>query len=131
MCRVAGSLLGAPYNCPPAPYETAFLLDEYLRGRGVRYAIELVVSTPLPMTLPAAGPGNSQFVAEALKDWVIELLTGQRIQAIDVDTRIEYSTGGVRKSGGFSLSYSVVTTTLLGKVRLTKPQGVQSNRSTI
>jgi sulfide:quinone oxidoreductase len=94
MCRVAGSLLGAPYNCPPAPYETAFLLDEYLRGRGVRYAIELVVSTPLPMTLPAAGPGNSQFVAEALKDWVIELLTGQRIQAIDVDTRIEYSTGG-------------------------------------
>ena len=27
---------GAPFKCPPAPSEAAILLDEYLRGRGVR-----------------------------------------------------------------------------------------------
>jgi sulfide:quinone oxidoreductase len=42
------AVLGTPYKCPPAPYEAAFLLDEHLRGRGVRDAIELVVTTPSP-----------------------------------------------------------------------------------
>src|SRR5215213_4708503 len=69
------AILGAPYKCPPAPYEAAFLLDEHLRGRGVRDAIELVVTTPQPMTLPAAGSDISQFVADALKDRDIELRT--------------------------------------------------------
>jgi sulfide:quinone oxidoreductase len=40
------TILGAPYMCPPAPYGAAFLLDEHLRGRGLRDAIELVVTTP-------------------------------------------------------------------------------------
>jgi sulfide:quinone oxidoreductase len=81
------AILGAPYKCPPAPYEAALLLDEYLRGRDVRDAIELVVSTPQPMTLPAAGPEISHFVAKALKDRDIELRTEQSVQAIDVDSR--------------------------------------------
>jgi sulfide:quinone oxidoreductase len=81
------AILGAPYKCPPAPYEAAFLLDEHLRGRGVRDAIELVVTTPQPMTLPAAGPEISHFVAEALKDRNIELRTEQSVRAIDVDSR--------------------------------------------
>ena len=81
------AILGAPYKCPPAPYEAAFLLDEHLRGRGVRDAIELVVTTPQPMTLPAAGPEVSQFVADTLEDQGIELRTEQSVQAIDVDTR--------------------------------------------
>ena len=81
------TILGAPYKCPPAPYEAALLLDEHLRGRGVRDAIELVVTTPQPMTLPAAGPEISHFVAEALKDRDIELRTEQSVRAIDVDSR--------------------------------------------
>jgi sulfide:quinone oxidoreductase len=84
---LAVAILGAPYKCPPAPYEAALLLDEHLRGRDVRDAIELVVSTPQPMTLPAAGPEISHFVAEALKDRDIELRTEQSVQAIDVDSR--------------------------------------------
>jgi sulfide:quinone oxidoreductase len=73
------AILGAPYKCPPAPYEAAFLIDEHLRGRGIRDAIDLVVTTPQPMTLPAAGPKISQFVAGALKDQDIELRTEQRV----------------------------------------------------
>jgi sulfide:quinone oxidoreductase len=62
------AVLGAPYKCPPAPYEATLLLDEHLRGRGVRDSIELMVTTPQSITLPAAGPEISQFVADALKD---------------------------------------------------------------
>src|SRR5918999_5134373 len=89
------AILGAPYKCPPAPYEAAFLLDEHLRGRGVRDEIELVVSTPQPMTLPAAGPEASQFVAASLEDRGIELRTEQSVQSIDVDTRtVSFTDGG-------------------------------------
>jgi sulfide:quinone oxidoreductase len=89
------AILGAPYKCPPAPYEAAFLLDEHLRGRGVRDAIELVVTTPQPMTLPAAGAEVSQFVADTLEDQGIELRTEQSVQAIDVDTRkVSFADGG-------------------------------------
>jgi len=87
------AILGAPYKCPPAPYEAAFLLDEHLRGRGVRDAIELVVTTPQPMTLPAAGPEISRFVAEAIKDRGIELRTEQSVQAIDAST-VWFTDGG-------------------------------------
>jgi sulfide:quinone oxidoreductase len=89
------AILGAPYKCPPAPYEAAFLVDEHLRGRGVRDAIELVVTTPQPMTLPAAGSDISQFVADALEDRDIELRTEQSVQAIDVGTRtVSFTDGG-------------------------------------
>jgi sulfide:quinone oxidoreductase len=89
------TILGAPYKCPPAPYEAAFLLDEHLRGRGVRDAIELVVTTPQPMTLPAAGSDISRFVAEALEDRDIELRTEKRVRAIDVDTStVSFADGG-------------------------------------
>jgi sulfide:quinone oxidoreductase len=89
------AVLGAPYKCPPAPYEAAFLLDEHLRARGVRDAIELVVTTPQPMALPAAGAEISQFVADALKDRGIELRTEQEVQAIDADARtVSFADGG-------------------------------------
>jgi sulfide:quinone oxidoreductase len=87
------AILGAPYKCPPAPYEAALLLDEHLRDRGVRDAIELVVTTPQPMTLPAAGSDISQFVADALEDRDIELCTEQSVQAIDART-VSFTGGG-------------------------------------
>src|SRR3712207_5330942 len=89
------AILGAPYKCPPAPYEAAFLVDERLRGRGVRDAIEIVFTTPQPISLPAAGSDISQFVADALKDRDIELRTEQSVQAIDVGARtVSFAEGG-------------------------------------
>lgn len=32
--RVLVTVLGLPYVCPPAPYETAFLVEQHLRSRG-------------------------------------------------------------------------------------------------
>jgi sulfide:quinone oxidoreductase len=34
--KVLIAILGVPFKCPPAPYEGALLLHDYLAGRGVR-----------------------------------------------------------------------------------------------
>jgi sulfide:quinone oxidoreductase len=51
--RLAIGIFGAPYPCPPAPFELAMLLDERLRARGLDSAIE--VFSPLPLSLPILG----------------------------------------------------------------------------
>ena len=81
--RIAVSVLGGPYKCPPAPYEAAFLLDEPLRRRGVRDDVEVVVTTPLPATLPMAGPEVSGRVAAALSVRGIELRTEHTVAGLD------------------------------------------------
>ncbi len=53
--RIGIGILGAPYKCPPAPFEAAFLLDDLLRRRGVRDRVEVEVFTPQPSSLPVAG----------------------------------------------------------------------------
>src|SRR5215211_3151346 len=93
--RLVIAVLGAPYKCPPAPYEAAFLLDEKLRRGGVRDSIELVITTPQPITLPAAGAEISHFVADSLKDRGIDLRTEQSVQSIDTHNRTaSFAEGG-------------------------------------
>lgn len=78
-------VLGVPYKCPPAPYEAALLLDDHLRRRGVREQVQLLATTPQPMTMPGAGADISNFVADALTERGIELRTERSVQAIDAD----------------------------------------------
>jgi sulfide:quinone oxidoreductase len=90
--RVVISILGAPFRCPPAPYEAALLVDERLRERGVRDDVEVVIATPQPMTVPAAGPDASRFVAERLGERGIELLAEHAVEHIDADRQhIDFS----------------------------------------
>ncbi len=85
--RILISILGGPFQCPPAPYEAALLVDEQLRLRGVRDEVELAVSTPQPMTLPVAGPDASQYLAGHLGDRGIELLSAKKVTGVDGDAR--------------------------------------------
>lgn len=84
--RVVVSILGGPFKCPPAPYEAALLVDELLRGRGARDDVEVVLTTPQPMTLPAAGVDASRFVAGHLGDRGIELRERHRVVDVAPDT---------------------------------------------
>jgi len=45
-------VLGRLFKCPPAPYETAVLLHEYLTRRGVRAASTIHLVTPMPKPIP-------------------------------------------------------------------------------
>ncbi len=64
--RVAVAIASLPYKCPAAPYETAMLIDGYLRERGIRDASRIDVYTPEPLPLPVAGPYPGYAVAAEL-----------------------------------------------------------------
>jgi sulfide:quinone oxidoreductase len=64
---VVVAVLGAPYKCPPAPYEATLLIDDWLRRRGRRDRVEMVVFTAQPSALPVAGPEASARVAQTLE----------------------------------------------------------------
>ena len=97
--RVVVSILGGPHRCPPAPFEAALIVDERLRARGVRDDVEVVMSTPKPMTLPVAGVDASRYVADHLADRGIRLLVEHAVTDVDAtsqevvfgsDTRLGY-----------------------------------------
>lgn len=80
---VVVSILGAPFKCPPAPYEAALIVDERLRARGVRDRVDVVMTTPQPMTLPVAGVDASRYVASFLGEHDIELRSGRAVKEVD------------------------------------------------
>jgi sulfide:quinone oxidoreductase len=63
--RVAVGIFGAPYTCPPAPYELALLAQEAATSRGAE--LELTVFTPQPMSLPVLGATGCEVVEGRLK----------------------------------------------------------------
>jgi sulfide:quinone oxidoreductase len=50
--NVVIAVLGGFFKCPPAPYETAVLLHEYLSRRGVRDATTIHLVTPMAKPIP-------------------------------------------------------------------------------
>jgi sulfide:quinone oxidoreductase len=46
--RIAVAIGGIPYKCPPAPLEFTFMLEEYLRKRGLRERTKITYYSPLP-----------------------------------------------------------------------------------
>ena len=64
--RVVVSIASMPYRCPAAPYETAMLIDGYLRNRGLRDASTIDMYTPEPLPMPVAGPYIGHSVAAEL-----------------------------------------------------------------
>jgi sulfide:quinone oxidoreductase len=90
-----------PFKCPPAPYEYALLIDEILRERGVRDRVRVVLTTPEPHPMPAAGPRIGAVVASWMADRGVELHVEHRITSVDpVGRRITYESG-------FELDYAV------------------------
>jgi len=65
--RVAVLVTSLPYKCPAAPYETALLLDDYLRKRGIRERCELEVYTPETLPMGVAGTAMGKAVVGMLE----------------------------------------------------------------
>src|SRR5205823_5074013 len=81
------SILGVPFKCPPAPYEGAFLLHDYLVERGVRNEIEMQLISPMPSPIPVS-PQASEAIVGALKERDIGVRFGHRVHSIDPATKI-------------------------------------------
>ena len=79
--RLVIGIFGAPYPCPPAPFELAMLIDERLRARGIHGAIE--VFSPLPLSLPILGQEGCGSFESRLEDAGIAFLREHAATAVD------------------------------------------------
>lgn len=95
-------ILGAPYLCPPAPFEAALMVDEWLAANGRGDAVRVVVSTPAPLTLPVAGPDASRYLADQLTERGVTVLTEHPI------TEIDQSAGVTRFAEGRELDWDLM-----------------------
>lgn len=61
--NVVIAVLGGFFKCPPAPYETAFMLHDYLSRRGVRDASTVHLVTPMPKPIPISDETSDAIIA--------------------------------------------------------------------
>lgn len=85
--RVLIAILGVPFKCPPAPYEGALLLHEYLTDRGVRDATRIDVISPMESPIPVS-PETSEAIVRALGERDIGYTPGRRVHELDPDTHV-------------------------------------------
>ncbi|MCI0549330.1 MAG: NAD(P)/FAD-dependent oxidoreductase [Anaerolineae bacterium] len=64
--RLVIGIFGAPYKCPPAPFEMALLINDKLKAKGVTANIE--VFSPQPMSLPILGQAGCDMIESRLAD---------------------------------------------------------------
>jgi sulfide:quinone oxidoreductase len=72
---------GIPYKCPPAPVEFAFLLDDYLRARGIRNHTEIKLLSPLNRAFTIEA--TSKLVQPILAERGIELTGFFNVESVD------------------------------------------------
>ena len=76
---------GAPFKCPPAPSEAAFLLDEFLRARGARDDVSIQVVIPFGTPIPPS-PATSDAILAAFAERDIVFVPDRRVASLDTDT---------------------------------------------
>jgi sulfide:quinone oxidoreductase len=83
--RLVVHIVDMPIKCPVAPLEFTFLVEAYLRQRGVRDQVEIVYATPLPgaFTKPIA----SAQLGSMLDDRKITVESDFLVERIDNDTK--------------------------------------------
>jgi len=79
--RLVIGIFGAPYKCPPAPYEMALLLRDKFRAR--RVEAKLTVFSPQPMSLPVLGSVGCDVIESRLADNGIEFLPNHKATGIE------------------------------------------------
>lgn len=80
--KVAISIMGMPYKCPPAPFEACLLIDSLLRENNTRDSIQLHMYSPAPITLPAAGPEVSEKVLEMINSAQIQFHPNCKVKSV-------------------------------------------------
>jgi sulfide:quinone oxidoreductase len=79
-------ILGHPFKCPPAPFEGALLLHDYLVERGLREAAEIRVIGPMAAPVPITKE-VSQSILDALEERGMEYIPNQLVAELDTATK--------------------------------------------
>ncbi len=90
--RLLVGIAGIPYKCPPAPVEFVFMVDEYLRRRGIRERSEITLLSPLnrAFTIESA----SKMVQPIMDERGIGLTTFFNVEEVDPSAGVVASLEG-------------------------------------
>ncbi len=90
--RIVVTVGGIPYRCPPAPLEFTFLLDEWLRNRGLRNRTEIQYLFPLPRVFPIESV--AEVVTPLLEERTIGYTVFFNAETVDTERKIISSLEG-------------------------------------
>jgi sulfide:quinone oxidoreductase len=93
--RIKVGVAGIPYKCPPAPIEFTFMVDGYLRGRGLRDKSEIELLSPLnrAFTIESA----SKLIQPIMERRGIGLTTFFNVEAVDPSAGVVESLEGEKQ----------------------------------
>jgi sulfide:quinone oxidoreductase len=80
--RVVVGVTSTPFKCPPAPSETALLVDEFLTDRGLRDRSEISLVMPLGAPIPPSKQA-SEALLSAFAQRDIRWCPNQQVTALD------------------------------------------------
>jgi sulfide:quinone oxidoreductase len=80
--QVIVGVTSTPFKCPPAPSETALLMDGYLTKRGLRDRSEISLVMPLGVPIPPS-PAASEALLVAFAERGIDWHPGQLVRGLD------------------------------------------------
>ncbi len=78
--KLAVVISSMPFKCPPAPYEAAFMLDDFFTQRARRQNIKMAIFTPEPQPVPIAGKENSETVKNMLAEKKIDYFPNYKVK---------------------------------------------------
>lgn len=85
--KVAIVISSLPFKCPAAPYEAAFLLDEYFQKKSIRNKTEISIFTPEALPMPAAGPENGKVIRSMLEARNIKFNPEVQLTSVNPDKK--------------------------------------------
>lgn len=90
--RILIGIAGIPYKCPPAPVEFVFMVEEYLRKRGIRDRSEVTLLSPLnrAFTIESA----SKVIQPLMEKQGINLTTFFNVEEVDPSAGVVSSLEG-------------------------------------
>jgi sulfide:quinone oxidoreductase len=93
--RMKVGIAGIPYKCPPAPVEFTFMVDGYLRERGLRDRSEVELLSPLnrAFTIESA----SKLIQPIMDSRGIGLTTFFNVEAVDPSAHVVESLEGEKQ----------------------------------
>jgi sulfide:quinone oxidoreductase len=93
--RILVGVAGIPYKCPPAPVEFVFMLEDYLRRRGIRHKSSVTLLSPLnrAFTIESA----SKVIQPIMEERGIGLTTFFNVEEVDPSAQIVSSLEGEKE----------------------------------
>jgi sulfide:quinone oxidoreductase len=91
--RVVVGVTSTPFKCPPAPSETALLVDEFLTDRGLRDRSEISLVMPLGAPIPPSEQA-SQALLSAFDQRGIRWRPNQQVVALDPSKHVATTADG-------------------------------------